>query len=182
MTVEKLVLKACDTRDAGRLATLAEQAFYETYKGLMPERDLITYIKASFTIDKLYEEISAPTNLFTLAFYEGTLVGYSKLDLRGERTGLVELERLYLLRQYCGFQIGKNLMIKCIADTYALGYEGLWLVVWERNEKAISFYEQWGFSKFDTKTMMRGNDPQIGILMKKMINQEFANNPSIINC
>jgi ribosomal protein S18 acetylase RimI-like enzyme len=175
MANEKLILKMGDARDAGRLTSLTEQSFYEAYRGLMPERDLITYIGESFTTEKIINEINDPSNLFTLAFYDGHLAGYSKIDLSEKRTGLVELERLYLLSQYKGKQIGKNLMIKCLEETCRRGFVGLWLVVWERNEKAISFYEQWGFKKFNAKTVMRGNDPQVGILMEKIIKSEFSN-------
>ena len=47
------------------------------------------------------------------------------------------------------------------------GKQVVWLGVWEKNERAIRFYHQWGFEKFDETDFLLGDDVQRDWLMKK---------------
>jgi len=42
----------------------------------------------------------------------------------------------------------------------------LWLGVWEKNSKAIKFYQRDGFEEFDKHIFKLGNDEQTDIMMK----------------
>ena len=48
--------------------------------------------------------------------------------------------------------------------------EEIHLGVWEKNEKAIAFYERWKFERYGSHLFMVGNDPQTDILMKRRFN------------
>lgn len=43
----------------------------------------------------------------------------------------------------------------------------MWLGVWEKNFRAVSFYTKNGFVKFDTHIFRFGDEEQIDLLMKK---------------
>lgn len=45
--------------------------------------------------------------------------------------------------------------------------EKLWLGVWEHNQKAIAFYQKWGFVKTGVHNFQLGNDLQHDWLMEK---------------
>jgi ribosomal protein S18 acetylase RimI-like enzyme len=45
----------------------------------------------------------------------------------------------------------------------------VWLGVWEKNLRAISFYEKNGFIAFDQHIFQLGDDRQTDIMMKKLI-------------
>jgi len=45
--------------------------------------------------------------------------------------------------------------------------EIVWLGVWEKNNRAISFYKKWGFEKFGEHSFTLGDDIQNDWLMKK---------------
>ncbi len=45
----------------------------------------------------------------------------------------------------------------------------IWLGVWEKNPRAIRFYEKNGFIQFDTHIFMVGNDPQTDVMMKRSL-------------
>ena len=49
------------------------------------------------------------------------------------------------------------------------GFDTLWLGVWERNEKAIRFYEKLGFETFGEHEFILGTDKQNDLLMKKAL-------------
>ena len=45
----------------------------------------------------------------------------------------------------------------------------IWLSVWEKNQRAIDFYNRWGFEKFADHTFILGNEVQNDWLLKKEI-------------
>ncbi|MBT8300610.1 MAG: GNAT family N-acetyltransferase, partial [Maribacter sp.] len=99
------------------------------------------------------------------------LVGYLKLnvneaqsDLKGEDS--IELERIYVVREFQGKGIGKEMLAyaKRLAAKTTKAF--LWLGVWERNKGAIKFYKQNGFSKFGMHPYYVGKDKQMDWLMR----------------
>jgi ribosomal protein S18 acetylase RimI-like enzyme len=46
------------------------------------------------------------------------------------------------------------------------GFNCLWLGVWDKNEKAIKFYERWGFKKVGSHAFMLGKDAQNDFIME----------------
>jgi ribosomal protein S18 acetylase RimI-like enzyme len=48
----------------------------------------------------------------------------------------------------------------------------LWLGVWERNPRAISFYKKWGFVEEGDHTFALGGDPQRDIVMVRAVDSE----------
>jgi ribosomal protein S18 acetylase RimI-like enzyme len=66
-------------------------------------------------------------------------------------------------------------MQNCIDKAIELKKEIIWLGVWEKNTKAISFYSKWGFIKFAEHPFVLGDDIQNDWLMKKEIFYENKN-------
>ncbi len=68
-----------------------------------------------------------------------------------------------------GQKIGQIIYNKAlqIATQAQLSY--VWLGVWEKNIKAISFYKKNGFTEFDKHIFRLGSDVQTDILMKQKI-------------
>jgi len=60
-------------------------------------------------------------------------------------------------------------MEHCIKLAAEKNKELIWLGVWERNQRAISFYQKFGFEKFGEHDFVLGNDVQTDWLMKKML-------------
>ena len=56
-------------------------------------------------------------------------------------------------------------MDECIAIAKAKNRDYIWLGVWERNFKAIKFYERFGFKKFGEHEFVLGDDVQTDWLM-----------------
>ena len=57
-------------------------------------------------------------------------------------------------------------MNQAILKARSSGFTSIWLGVWELNAKAIRFYEQLGFKKFDEHSFMLGDEAQIDHLMR----------------
>ena len=57
-------------------------------------------------------------------------------------------------------------MEACFSKGRQLGLDCLWLGVWEKNTKALAFYERVGFRKFGRHIFMLGNDRQEDFLLR----------------
>jgi ribosomal protein S18 acetylase RimI-like enzyme len=133
---------------------------------------MILYINKTFTKKIIETEMKQPGTVFFVAQDGRKAVGYAKMKMSKTPANLVdpaalEIERLYVLKEYVGKRVGYILMQTCLAMAKKNGCQTLWLGVWENNARAISFYEKNGFVKFSHHTFMLGNDAQTDWLMKK---------------
>ncbi|MNE41268.1 Protease synthase and sporulation negative regulatory protein PAI 1 [compost metagenome] len=79
----------------------------------------------------------------------------------------MEIERIYVLRAFHGKKVGQILYEKALQIAEVLGLSFIWLGVWEKNLRAIQFYEKNGFVAFDKHIFKLGDDEQTDIMMKK---------------
>jgi hypothetical protein len=99
-------------------------------------------------------------------------VGYIKLNYQSAQTEFqdedaVEVERIYVLANQQGKQIGRQMIDFAISKAIDDKLKYIWLGVWEHNHSAIRFYEREGFKQFSSHEFWVGNDKQIDLLMKK---------------
>ena len=78
----------------------------------------------------------------------------------------MELERFYILNEFQGLQIGQSVLQKVLKIAEEKGVAFLWLGVWDKNSRAIRFYERHGFKKFGSHPYYLGKDKQTDYLMK----------------
>jgi ribosomal protein S18 acetylase RimI-like enzyme len=58
---------------------------------------------------------------------------------------VTKLERLYLLKEFYGRNLGAELFNFNLNLSKEAGEKGLWLYVWKGNDRAIRFYQKQGF-------------------------------------
>ena len=58
-------------------------------------------------------------------------------------------------------------MEQTVAMAKQKGKKYIWLGVWEKNKKAISFYQKHGFYKIGTHEFVIGDDVQIDYIMRR---------------
>ncbi|HTE00207.1 MAG TPA: GNAT family N-acetyltransferase [Mucilaginibacter sp.] len=158
--------------DLDALLTLGRKTFYDAFEHLNNSEDFETYTSLAFTPAKLLSEIKNPDSAFYFAVINNKNVGYIKLNYASAQTGFkdtsaVEVERIYILADQQGKQIGQHLIDFAINKAIEDQLKYIWLGVWEHNARAISFYERRGFVKFSSHKFMLGSDEQTDILMKK---------------
>jgi diamine N-acetyltransferase len=177
MTEERITIRTAGIADAVTLAPVAGKIFTETFFGTMPDEDLFAYVSSAFSIQKISGEIRDTSNSFLLAFSGKQLIGYAKLVTTPPPPGTspgrsIGIDRLYVFAAWHNRKIGASLLQECIRNSQEKGYEFLWLNVWEKNTKAIRFYEKWGFVFIGSRILMRGNEPQRGLDMQKSLQQD----------
>ena len=162
--------------DAEPLAALAERTFRDTFGDDNSIGDMEAYVRESFSLDRVRAELADDVNTFLLAFMDSEEQpnGYAKL-----RTGTtdpsvtgpdpVELQRLYVDRSAIKHGVGAALMRASLDAARSAGHRTLWLGVWERNARAISFYERWQFERVGDHVFRLGSDHQTDLIMARPV-------------
>lgn len=174
-------------RKAGRpdLATvqaIARATFQETFGGANSPGDMAKYVEEQFSTRRVLAELVDPCSQFFLAEREGRTIGYLKINSGSAQTepmgeDAMEIERIYVLREFHGHGVGQRLCDKALEVAHALGAETIWLGVWERNPRAIAFYRRNGFAEFGEHVFKLGDDEQRDVLMRRGVDSEPDQRP-----
>jgi ribosomal protein S18 acetylase RimI-like enzyme len=173
--VETIRLRRATPDDAALLASLAARLFEDTFGPDNDPEDMRAYLASSFSEAQQREEIGDPERTVILALGSSDeAIGYATMR-RGTRSNGVtadrpaEVQRIYADRTYHGRGVGGALMTACVEQARAWGCDVVWLAVWERNPRAIAFYEKSGFRKVGRQTFMLGKDLQYDHVMARML-------------
>ena len=153
------------------LQKVGKKTFFETFSQTNTEENMQKYLEESFSSDKLLGELNNPDSLFYFAKYNDEIVGYLKLNFGHSQAELndneaLEIERIYVLKDFQGKKIGQKLYEKAVEVAKQNKVKYIGLGVWEKNQKAIDFYEKNGFVPFDKHIFVLGDDKQTDIMMK----------------
>ncbi len=166
-----ITIREATPDDAAMIADLSRQTFYDTFAPDNRKEDMDKFMNEQFTREALMEEVGAPGNIFLVAFSDGEIAGYARLREKTEKlfnyAPTLEIARIYAATHFIGKGVGKKLMEASIAYARMLQKEIVWLGVWEKNQRAIEFYERFGFEKFAEHDFQLGDDLQKDWLMKK---------------
>jgi diamine N-acetyltransferase len=163
--------RAVAEEDAASLARFAEDAFRETFGHANTDRDMNIHCANSFGAAHQLAEISDSKVSTVLVEFGTTLVGFGQLRVgaapacvQGSRPW--EIYRLYVDSSWHGRGIAQRLMTMLIDQAFESGADSVWLGVWERNPRAIAFYEKSGFRSVGEHTFMLGTDKQRDLVMQ----------------
>lgn len=163
-------IRQADKKDAELVADLSRETFYESFAADNTAEDMDIFLSKQFTRDGLIAEMGRPDLDFSLVCFEDEVIGYVKLracQLPDSNDPSTEIARIYLKKEWIGKGAGKLLMQVSIEQAVKNHSKWLWLGVWEKNPRAITFYSNSGFVKFGETDFFLGNDKQRDWLMKK---------------
>ena len=174
--IEQPRIRAATHLDADALAALGERTFRDTFAADNSVEDMDAYIAHAFSVDRIAAELAGSENRYLVAFLDGDAqpAGYVKL-----RTGTahasamgpapIELQRLYADRRALGRGVGAALMHAALRTAASAGHQTLWLGVWERNARAIAFYQRWHFEKVGDHVFRLGSDDQTDWILARRL-------------
>lgn len=165
-------LKLCLPDDLDKLRELSIQTYYNTFAAQNTPEDMSEYLNNAFDREKLHKELSDENSMFFFLYFNKKLAGYLKLNEAPSQTDIndkdsLEIERIYVSEEFQGEGLGRYMIEQalCIAQKRKKKYA--WLGVWEKNEKAIRFYERNGFFKIGSHNFVMGKDMQTDYIMRK---------------
>lgn len=171
MNQDLIKITKATSDDLLRLQAIGIQTFRETFDDSNSEEDMQNYLAKSFNLEKLSAEVNNPGSEFYLVSSDEAVIGYLKLNFGDAQTELkesdaMEIERIYVIRDFQGRKVGQLCYEKALETARTRKMKYVWLGVWEKNAKAIAFYEKNGFVEFDRHLFKLGEDIQTDLMMK----------------
>lgn len=153
------------------LQAIGQQTFLQTFGASNTPENMASYLKKSFSKAQLTAELKNRHSNFYFALRSETVVGYLKVNFGPSQTELqddnaLEIERIYVLQQFHGKQVGQALYNKALHIAKQENMKYIWLGVWEKNYRALSFYKKNGFEVFDKHRFTLGHDEQTDLMLK----------------
>ena len=154
-TADEPAVRYATRDDVDLLVNLCADTFRQTYGPHCPAAEVEQHIADHFTRPRIEAEVMDSTASMLLASVAGDPVGYAFLLTESTTpcvTGAapVQLARIYLTAGSIGKGRGSALMQACLDEARRRGGETIWLSLWDRNHRAMAFYEQWGFTHSGT--------------------------------
>lgn len=131
-----LSFRVADNRDVA----IARQIIYPTLKeyGLDPEPTV-----TDADVEDIERHYGKPGSYFCIAEYDGLPVGTGGLRQISDKR--CELRKMYLLTEFRGKGIGKQLLIHLVTRAKDMGYREITLETASVLREAIRLYERFGF-------------------------------------
>jgi GNAT superfamily N-acetyltransferase len=178
-TLADFVVRRAVPGDAAALSALAEVTFFEAYSEIAARQDLEAYIAEKYTTACMSAAIGDPRIDTFMAFIGDEAVGFLQLacappppEGRGRKP--LKLDRLYLRRQLWGGPLGPHFMRLSLRIAAERGHDSVWLSVWEKNPRALRFYQRWGFVDIGWEIFPTGNERSIDRLMELLLDGDRA--------
>lgn len=174
------VIRECTINDLPLLRNISYQTYDDTFRDMNSASSMIAYLEQAFDIRKLRGELTNSHSEFYFLYLGEELAGYLKLNEYQVQTDIndpesLEVERIYIIKKFQGQGLGSVLVNKAIEIAALRGKQYIWLGVWEKNKKAISFYTGKGFYKMGTHSFFMGEEEQTDYIMRKDLNQQTEN-------
>jgi ribosomal protein S18 acetylase RimI-like enzyme len=174
--MKHFIVREATPGDAELIASISRKTFFETFGAVNTKENMDKFMNEQFTTEKLIAEVYDTDTFFLIAWDGPVAAGYAKLkegynlNELNERSA-IEISRIYALNSYIGTGAGRNLMQACLDAAKEKNKEIIWLGVWKKNKRAISFYQKWGFEIFGQQNFILGDDVQEDWLMKKSLSR-----------
>ncbi|MDA8020018.1 MAG: GNAT family N-acetyltransferase [Thermoanaerobaculia bacterium] len=170
---EPTTIRVATLHDSETLTLLAERTFRAAFADQNTTEDMDAYVQDAFSQEAIRRELEDDTSTFLLAFAadRNEPIGYAKLRAGAPVACVsgpdpIELQRIYADPTVLGRGVGAAL-VRAVMDTArSLGHRTLWLGVWERDARAISFYESWGLETVGNQVFQLGSDDQVDLVMQ----------------
>jgi diamine N-acetyltransferase len=164
-------IRQATVTDAAALSAFARRVFHDTFAADNDPADMALYLDYAFTESKQRGELADASRVCLLAEHEGSLVAYANVFSGSTHEQVtaahpVELERFYVDGAWHGRGLAALLMAAVREVAAGWGGDALWLGVWERNARAIRFYEKQGFERVGAQTFRLGADEQRDAVMR----------------
>ncbi len=156
------------------LRDVACASFIAAYNGQIPEVLMHEYLDSTHSTEVLSQELRMEDTFYFFVLYQGRAAGFLMLEHPRTHPGLdlataVFIHRIYLLPEYWHRGLGAAMMAFCEAFAQDRRAGWLWLQVWRENQRALKFYQKWGFEQFSTIDFILGNVVHDDLLLRKPI-------------
>ncbi|GMU85160.1 MAG: hypothetical protein AMXMBFR48_04020 [Ignavibacteriales bacterium] len=134
------------------------------------------YLEENLSHEQLASELRNEQSEFYFAITNDIITGYLKINFGNAQTephnpDAMEIERIYVLKEFYGKETGRMLFEKALERAKELRAPYIWLGVWEKNYRALSFYRKHGFTQFGNHPFRLGAEEQTDLVMRLTLEQ-----------
>lgn len=164
-------IRKLEIQDLNALREIGILTFTESFASQNSKEDMDEYLEHAFSETKLKAQLNDTNTEFYGIENNTKTIGYLKINFGDSQTEIqdqntLEIERIYVQKEFQRQKIGQLLFEKAFEIAKLKKVKYIWLGVWEKNLKAIRFYEKNGFVAFDKHIFKLGSDIQTDIMMK----------------
>lgn len=169
-------IKQVSINEIEQLQQISRLTFTETFSSENSEENMSAYLENIFSTEMLRAGLNDKNSEFYFAELENKVIGYLKVNSAQSQTEIkdenaLEIERIYVLKEFQGKKIGQLLFEKAMEIARQKSMDYVWLGVWEKNLRALRFYNKNGFVPFDKHIFRLGKEEQTDIMMKLQISR-----------
>lgn len=138
-------------KDYKPIARIGKISVEEAHRDSCSVEDMNEFLESYYNDEAIKEDLNEVKNIYHLINYNRAPVGFSKIVLNTEhpnipRKNVTKLDRIYLLKEFYGLQLGLKLLQFNIELAKNNGQSGMWLFTWVGNKRAVDFYLKAGFT------------------------------------
>ena len=153
-----ITLRKARVEDIQLLFRVCRKSYSENFAGHWNEGGLELYLDKEYGLERIKSDLNNPDVNYFIAFFQDEAVGFMKLKLNSNLLNHsaateMEIEKLYFQQQYQGRGLGKKLMALALELGREQKKQIIWLGVIDTNERAIKFYQKFGFTFYDKITL-----------------------------
>jgi diamine N-acetyltransferase len=169
--MDEITIRRATVDDALLLSRLGARLFEDTFGPANDPDDMREYLHNAFSLETQRTELGNPNGLTLIAEDAAHVaIGYAMMKLGSRGDGVtgaapVEIQRIYADHTWHGRGVGATLMHAAIERARTWQGDVLWLAVWEKNPRAIAFYEKTGFRVVGRQSFQLGRDLQQDLVM-----------------
>jgi len=170
MMTTAFLFRSATPDDAEVLAAFGERTFRETFGPHNRPEDMDAYCGATYTVAGQRHELADPDRETLIARRGDEVAGYAQLRAGPAPdcvTGPdpIEILRFYVDGRWHGRGLAQALMDAAVHAAERRSARTLYLAVWEKNLRAIAFYERQGFRRAGERGFVLGADHQTDNVM-----------------
>lgn len=165
-------LHQCSVADVDELRAVSIETYTDTFGEFNSDENMRIYLEDAYNREKLTAELAETNSQFFFMKENNETVGYLKLNLGDAQTeyigdNLLEVERIYVRTAFLRNGYGTKLIQTAEEIARELGVKGMWLGVWEHNQRALNFYSKMGFRHISQHSFFMADDEQIDFIYYK---------------
>ncbi|MFE2774823.1 GNAT family N-acetyltransferase [Aerococcus urinaeequi] len=165
-------LQQCTLADVDELRAVSIETYTDTFGEFNSDENMRIYLEDAYNREKLTAELAETNSQFFFLRVNNETMGYLKLNVseaQSEYVGdnLLEVERIYVRTAFLRHGYGTKLIQAAEEIARSLGVAGIWLGVWEHNQRALNFYSKMGFRHISQHSFFMADDEQIDLIYYK---------------
>ncbi|KAH8896749.1 acyl-CoA N-acyltransferase [Thozetella sp. PMI_491] len=159
----RFTVRLAQVSEASSIAKLGAHVFTVNAGDSLEQHELDDFIANSYTTTAVVKDLEdSARDIVVATDMDGQIIGFAYLRRQSSEPCIddvpskAELQRLYVHPLAQGKGVGRSLVTRVEGMAREQGFANMWLGVWQKNTRAITAYENWGYRLVGTHDFVIG--------------------------